>query len=73
MAAKNQADLVLESGDIKEAFTTMKIKVPGIDVLHTKSKQEIAEVLANVLKSQNNIVQFKYNVGQSIEVTIQNL
>ena len=49
--------------------TTTRIVVPGIHSLHTKSTEEIAEVLSNVIRSQTNVVEIKYVIGKYIELT----
>lgn len=48
---------------------TEKLAIPGIENLHLKSAKEIAEVLANVIKSRVGIKSFTYVVGQHLEIT----
>jgi hypothetical protein len=50
-------------------LTTEKIHVPGIKTLHLKPTEEVAAVLANIIKSRNAVKAITYNVGDSIEVT----
>tara|TARA_Y100000310_G_scaffold342270_1_gene444785 strand:- start:2033 stop:2221 length:189 start_codon:yes stop_codon:yes gene_type:complete len=51
--------------------TTVKVAVPGIQSLHTRSTEEIAEVLSNVMKSQSNVIEVRYVLGKYIELTTQ--
>ncbi len=49
---------------------TEKVSVPGLATLHTKGTEEVAKVLANVLKSRAGVTQIQWSVGQAyIEVT----
>ena len=45
------------------------VVIPGIKVLHQKSVNDIAEVLAMVIKSASNIQELKYVIGSHIEIT----
>jgi len=45
------------------------VVVPGIKTLHQRPVSEIAEVLANVLRSSPSIVEFRYVIGSHIEIT----
>lgn len=67
---KTQADIVSESMGIAPAETVERIHLPGINALHVKTKEEIAEALSNVLKSRNNIKALRYVVGEYIELTL---
>ena len=69
MAAKNQDDIVKESLGFKEKELTRKVMLPGLQELHTKPIADIAEALSLVLRSEGDIVELKYRVGQFIEVT----
>ncbi len=69
---KTQMDHVIEDQGYKEKFENREIKLPGIESLHTKPTGEIAEVLANVLKSHANIVAIKWEIGKAINLTIEN-
>lgn len=68
---KTQADIVADGKGYQEKYETRKVIVPGIESLHTKSATEIAEVLSMVLRSQKNIVEFTYKVGQYIELSYE--
>ena len=71
MPARTQSDLVTEELLSQPRTTKEKLRLPGIEKLHTKTKEEIAETLAMVLKSRPNIVQLDYVVGKWIEVTLE--
>ena len=68
---KTQEDIVIDDSPYTPEQNTVKISVPGIQSLHTKSTEEIAEVLSNVIKSQSNVVEIKYVLGKYIELTTQ--
>ena len=48
--------------------TTHKVTVPGLAQLHERPIAEIAEVLANILRAEKNIVKLTYTIGESIEL-----
>jgi len=48
---------------------TDKLNIPGIKTLHTKPVDEIAAVLANLIKSRAGITKLTYNIGEDVEVT----
>lgn len=68
MPAQTQEDLVRESMGYQPKETTRKVMIPGIQALHTKPTVEIAETLALVLRSEPNIVELRYRVGEFIEL-----
>ena len=68
---KTQGDIVEGSLPYTLEQTTVRVAVPGIQNLHTRSTEEIAEVLSNVMRSQSNVVEIKYVLGKYIELTIQ--
>jgi len=68
---KTQEDIVLADTIYTPEQTTVKVAVPGVQQLHTKSTEEIAEVLSNVLRSRSNVVEIKYVLGEYIELTTQ--
>jgi hypothetical protein len=45
--------------------TTEKVYFPGIDTLYAKSKAEIGEALANVLKSRPDVLEIRWRVGEN--------
>lgn len=69
-APKNQADIVAFGQEALPSEYTEKVSLPGITTLHQRSKEEIAEALANLLKSKNNIKALRYIIGESIELTL---
>lgn len=68
MPAKTQEDLVRMRTALEPTEKTHQVRIPGIEQLHTKPVEEIAEVIAMVLKSQPNIVEVRYKVGNCIEL-----
>ncbi len=64
MTPRTQSDLLPE----EETEITDTIKVPGIATLHGKSPDEIAAVLTNVVRSQANLISFKWVIGSHMEV-----
>lgn len=71
MPPKTQTDLVNEDLLMQPKVTSEVLRLPGIDVLHQKTKEEIAEVLTMVLKSRSNIVGLNWVVGKHIELTLE--
>lgn len=70
MPMKTQEDHVMaDQMHVEQKETTVKVSVPGMQKLHEQPTAEIAEVLANVLRSRPNIVKMTYVVGQYIELT----
>lgn len=70
MRQKTQADLVQEElASIEPVDRTDKLVLPGIETLHLKPTIEIAEVLANVLRSRPNITRMDFIIGSHIELT----
>ncbi|HLX53966.1 MAG TPA: hypothetical protein VKR58_08490 [Aquella sp.] len=49
--------------------TTETLTPPGIQTLHQKDISEIADFLANIIKSRRGVTTLTYNVGHSITVT----
>ncbi len=68
---KTQGDIVMDNSLYTPEQTTVKVAVPGIQSLHTRSTEEIAEVLSNVMKSQSNVIEVRYVLGKYIELTTQ--
>lgn len=74
MHQKTQQDIVNqmkmeEETTLGEQQFKRKVAVPGIQTLHQKSADEIAEVLTNVLRSQPDITEIRWVVGEFIELT----
>jgi hypothetical protein len=69
---KTQEDIVVSDDRFQTPEqTTTKVAVPGIRILHTKSTEEIAEVLSNVMRSRSNVTEVRYVIGKYIELTTQ--
>jgi hypothetical protein len=68
---RNQDDLVKQFLATEPKVITEKLKMPGIETLHQKRVEEIAETLAIVLKSKAKILEMKYRVGEYLEVTYE--
>lgn len=72
--AQTQADIVNNypklgtlGSEVKEELTT-----PGIKELHLRSKDEIAEVLTQILKSRRDIVGLHWRFGEKFELVFRN-
>lgn len=72
MRTKTQQDLVREL-DYEEGVNeevVEKVHFPGAKDLHTRSKAEIAEVFATLMKSRPKLTGFKFRVGLPyVEIT----
>lgn len=64
----NQTQVIEQNLATQVKEVTDILKLPGIEKLHLKSTDEIASVLANVLKSRPGVVSFKYVVGSHVEI-----
>jgi hypothetical protein len=71
--AKTQGELVAQDQGVKPEEERFKVNIPGLKDLHTNPTADIAEVLTTVLKSQSNIVELKYRVGEYIELAVKTL
>lgn len=71
MRAKTQDDLVKQDQGFKPKEEIVKVGLPGIEQLHTKSTDEIAEILAVILKSERGIQRLNWEIGKGIDLTIQ--
>ena len=60
---KTQSDIVAATLLGEETEVKEKIKLPDLDKLHLKPKDEIAEVLVNLLKSRRNITSIHWDIG----------
>lgn len=68
---KTQNDLVEQQLSNIPKEVTEVLKFPGVETLHTKSKEDIAAVLANLLKSRNNVTKLTFVVGSHLEITFE--
>ena len=50
-------------------FVTERLALPGIETLHTKGAAEIAQVLANVIKSRHGVTKISFTFGECVEIT----
>jgi hypothetical protein len=69
---KNQAEIVAKDQMLRETGreVTDKLRVPGLTELPSKTREEVAEVLVNVLKSRKDITRINWKIGESfIEVS----
>ena len=72
MKMHTQDDHVKEELGYQPEEMTRKVTLPGMAKLHEKPIAEIAEALANVLRSEREILKLTYHVGESIEITFKN-
>lgn len=66
---QNQDDIVRMNMGVQSTTETSRIRVPGIETLHEKPTDEIAEALALVLKSRSGVTEVRYVIGEYIELT----
>lgn len=67
---KNQYEEVQRKLDSQVTEITDIVKLPGIEKLHLRSKEEIAAVLANVIKSRAGITKFVWDIKNGhLEIT----
>ena len=71
MRNKTQDDIVRQDQGFEDSTVVKRLRLPGIEVLHTKPTMEIAEVLANVLKSAQGITKIEFVLGKYIELTLE--
>lgn len=67
--AKSQTDLVRDELSTQNNEIVERVKVPGIETLHERSTEEIAAVLANIIKSRAGITKLTYVKGSHLEIT----
>jgi hypothetical protein len=68
---KTQADHVTEMLGNRPEVVVERVSMPGIEELHLKHFDEIAECLTTIVKSRDNIVQLKWVIGEKIELTVK--
>ena len=67
---KTQADLVRERSVGEPTVVTERLQMPGVEILHGRPREEVAEIFANViLKSKKDIVEIRWVLGQFIEIS----
>jgi hypothetical protein len=63
---------VKEEQGFREEVTTDRLRLPGIEGLHLRPVDEIAETLAVALKARPNVREVRYVIGEYIELTMEN-
>lgn len=66
---RTQSEVVEEALNNSQKVHVETLKLPGITTLHTKPTDEVAAVLANLLKSRTGIISLKFVVGSHVELT----
>ena len=66
MSIRSQSDIVALNNEKSEKGKEVvdKIRIPGLSSLHLKPKDEIAEVLINLLKSRHGVTEVKWRIGE---------
>lgn len=72
MKTVNQEELVKKARGYQPETIIEKIGLPGIETLHERGIEEVADTLANVIKSRANVVSVKFTVGKAIELEVRN-
>lgn len=70
MRTNTQEDIVKKDKGFIPKTLTQQVRIPGIETLHEKPTDEIAEALALVLRSRSNVIAVKYVLGEYIELTV---
>lgn len=65
---KTQDDHVKEELGFQPELIREKVNLPGIRQLHEQPAADIAEVLATLIKSRNDVKEIHYVVGEGIEI-----
>lgn len=77
MRTKNESQKTIVEDTLKEhaasrlTFTTERVYIPGIETMHLKPIEEVAGVIANLIKSRANLTVLTFHVGKFIEITSQ--
>jgi len=71
MVLRTQMDHVKQDKGFQPEYVERKVAIPGLQNLHEKPVQEIAEVIANVLRTERNVVEFHYVLGESITLIVR--
>lgn len=69
LTPKNQTEVLEQALNNTDNMITEVVKLPGIATLHTRPTDEIATVLANLLKSKATMVSMNFVIGSHIEIT----
>ena len=68
---RNQQEIVDRFLAQEDKVVTEKLRIPGIETLHTKTVDEIAATLANVVRSRAHLLEIRWSIGEFIEVTFE--
>lgn len=68
MRKRTQADHVQEEKEKSYEPVVTQLRLPGIATLHMKPAEDIALALTNVFRSQPNIKEVRWVVGEYIEL-----
>ena len=68
-APRNQEDIVRAS--LNDNVVTQKVGYPNADKVHTLPVNELADILARVIKSRPNVVEFRYVLGDGFYLTYE--
>ena len=60
-----------EVGDRLAYQKKIRIGIPGIQTLHSRSSNEIGDVLFDIINSEDNVTEIKYVLGKYIELVIK--
>jgi hypothetical protein len=70
MRQNTQEDIVRDQKGYVPETITERVTIPGIETLHERPSDEIAEALAIIIRSRNNITAIRYELGKFIELTL---
>lgn len=66
---RNQGEVVKKFlEEHTETVKRDKLRIPGLEILHTKPFDEQAETLVNILKSRKGIREIRWVLGEFIEI-----
>jgi len=69
-AFQTQADIVRERSADEPRVVTERLQLPGVEVLHGRPREEVANILATVvLKAKKDMVEIRWVLGQYIEIS----
>ena len=67
---KNQEEIVKNDLLKEPQLIKDRLDLPGLKEMHKGSVNDLAQIIAMVLKSRSNIVKLEYVVGDYIEITL---
>lgn len=68
LTANSQQEEIENELASRQKVVKEKLRLPGIEKLHLKSKEDIGAILANVIKSRSGVVSIKFVIGEYIEL-----